>query len=286
MTDSSASSSLQHTGSALTHLYSWLAGKFPQVRSTLWALAYDLIARFNHSGEWTLMNYGYLEEGERAPEARTMQETERFCRGLYAKTIGYSSLAGLDVLEVGCGVGGGARHLTETYEPRSYLGLDFCPRAVHLATRAHAGVKGLRFVQGNAEALPCEPESFDVIVNVESSHCYPSTPKFFEQVARALRPGGRLYWSDLRHGESYREIDPALAAAGLKAVESADITEGVLRSMNAISQARSELISRKLPAWLAGMGRDFAGTPGSLVHNKLSTQRARYMWRVAERPLG
>ena len=50
---------------------------------------------------------------------------------------------------------------------------------------------------GDAESLPFGDEMFDAVVNVESSHCYGSTPAFLAQVKRVLRCGGHFLFADL-----------------------------------------------------------------------------------------
>ena len=200
------------------------------------------------------------------------------------EVIGHRDLSGLDVLEVGSGYGGGARHLATTFGPKSYTGLDFAERAVDLANTEHEGVEGLAFVHGDAMKLPFEADRFDVVVNVESSHCYPSTERFFEQAARVLRPGGLLCWTDIRHGLQHREVDPALELAGFEIIESTDITPHVLAAMDKMSSARLNAVLRYLPDFVSGIGQDFAGTRGSNIHTRLSSGKTRYMLRVGRLP--
>ena len=56
-------------------------------------------------------------------------------------------------------------------------GLDFSQKAIDFA-RGHHRDPRLRFVCGDAEALPFADASFDAVLNVESSHCYPNVPRF------------------------------------------------------------------------------------------------------------
>ena len=127
--------------------------------------------------------------------------------------------------------------------------------------------------------LPFEPDSFDVVVNVESSHCYPSTKTFMKQAARVLRPGGFLYWTDIRHDEQYKEVDPAMEAAGFEIVDSENITPHVLAAMIRMSGARMSLIQRYLPGFISGIGKDFAGTENSYIRTRLESGQTRYMLR-------
>ena len=103
--------------------------------------------------------------------------------------LGYSSCAGLDVLDVGCGQGidvaqyaiGGARA----------TGVDLTPRHVELAT-AHLQALGsdARVVQGDAEALPFADASFDRVSSNGVLHHTPDMPAALREIVRVLRPGG------------------------------------------------------------------------------------------------
>ena len=104
-------------------------------------------------------------------------EPSRFCIQLYHQTATQVDLSGKRVLEVGSGHGGGASYLTRTLGPASYTGLDLNPAAVALCRKAHH-VPGLDFMQGNSEDLPFPDESFDAVINIESSHTYPHFSRF------------------------------------------------------------------------------------------------------------
>lgn len=80
------------------------------------------------------------------------------------------------------------------------LGVEYGEQAVHGATEvaATAGL-GARvgFVQGDAEELPVEDGAFDVVL-CECSLCtFPDQRRAVAEIARVLRPGGRLALSDV-----------------------------------------------------------------------------------------
>lgn len=58
--------------------------------------------------------------------------------------------------------------------------------------------KNKDIIQGNAEHLPFPARSFDIVLNVESSHLYTNINKFLEEVYRVLKPDGYFCWADLR----------------------------------------------------------------------------------------
>lgn len=136
-----------------------------------------------------------------------------------------------DILEIGSGRGGGAHFLSSCLCPKSYTGLELLDVQVNDANAKYARVNhqcALRFVGGSALELPFDNESFDTVLNIESSHLYPSFTKFVTEVRRILRPGGAFYIADVRN--SY-EIPLAMAALerNFESVEWHDITEGFLQ---------------------------------------------------------
>lgn len=55
---------------------------------------------------------------------------------------------------------------------------------------------GLTLVQGSATALPFLDGAFDLVVCVDALHHLPEPERVVEEVARVLRPGGRLFIQD------------------------------------------------------------------------------------------
>ena len=68
-------------------------------------------------------------------------------------------------------------------------------------------------MKGDSEKLNEIPElnnlSVDMVINVESSHCYGNFKEFVRQVDRILKPGGSFIFTDFR---DQTEIDPMEAA--------------------------------------------------------------------------
>jgi SAM-dependent methyltransferase len=178
-----------------------------------------------------LMNNGYEEDPPLGLELDDSDEPSRFPIQLYHATATQAGhLAGKRVLEVGCGHGGGASYLTRTHHPAYYTGLDLNPAGIEFCRNRHQ-IPNLDFVRGNAEDLPLPDESFDAVINVESSHCYPHLDVFLNEVARVLSPGGHFLYTDSRPRELLDDWDAALAKAPLQMVSQRDIRVEVMRGM-------------------------------------------------------
>eukprot|EP00921_Rhytidocystis_pertsovi_P002260 GHVQ01003862.1.p1 GENE.GHVQ01003862.1~~GHVQ01003862.1.p1 ORF type:complete len:359 (+),score=29.42 GHVQ01003862.1:1393-2469(+) len=156
-------------------------------------------------------------------------------------------LDGKEFLEVGCGRGGGSLVVHAMCKPKRYTGVDLqatgiqrCRQLVHRTS--DSGVTGkdlykgseVRFVEGNSMELDkvVAPNSFDIVLNVESSHCYPDLPMFLEQASTALKPGGYFLWCDARLPHVTPDFTWGLEVAGLKILANETITEKVSKALH------------------------------------------------------
>jgi ubiquinone/menaquinone biosynthesis C-methylase UbiE len=98
---------------------------------------------------------------------------------------------GEDVLDVACGTGNAA--LRAAQAGARVTGVDITPEllAVGRELAADEGV-AIGFVEGDAEALPVEDESCDVVLSVFGCMFAPRHAVAAAELARVLRPGGRL----------------------------------------------------------------------------------------------
>jgi ubiquinone/menaquinone biosynthesis C-methylase UbiE len=238
------------------------------VRRAIWKFWYPFLTRRLREDEVLFLNYAFEEDPPRALALDPEDEPNRACIQLYHRVATQTDLKGKTVLEVSCGHGGGASWLTRTLRPASYTGLDLNPTGIAFCRRRHR-VEGLSFVPGDAEHLPFGDASFDAVINIEASHCYPHFPRFLSEVARVLRPGGAFLYADFRFNQGLAEWERDLAAAPLQRRASRVINAEVLRGMNRNSLRSTELIVRHLPSWMHGLGRDFAGIKGSRVYAAL-----------------
>lgn len=103
----------------------------------------------------------------------------------------FDSAAGLRVLEIGVGMG--ADLVRWARAGALVTGVDLTPRAVAIAGRRLAA-EGLeaRVEVADAEALPFEDGSFDVVYSWGVLHHTPGTATALREAVRVLAPGGRL----------------------------------------------------------------------------------------------
>ena len=107
-----------------------------------------------------------------------------------AKTgISLSELAGMRVLDAGCG---GGRYCKVAAEAdANVVGVDYT-HAVNKAAQLCSHLPNVQFIQADLKRLPFPPESFDFVFSIGVMHHDADTRKVFDSVARMVRPGGRM----------------------------------------------------------------------------------------------
>ncbi|OFB39270.1 SAM-dependent methyltransferase [Mycolicibacterium sp. (ex Dasyatis americana)] len=247
--------------------------------------SYPWMTRRLSAHDIVMMNNGYEEDPPLGLKLDESDEPNRYPLQLYHATATQAGdLAGKRVLEVGCGHGGGASYLTRTHRPASYTGLDLNPAGIEFCRTRHQ-IPNLDFVRGNAEDLPFPDESFDAVINVESSHCYPHLDVFLNEVARVLTPGGHFLYADSRPKELLDEWDAALAKAPLRMMSQRDIRIEVMLGMQ---QTRWELASmgkgdQRALKQLFGL-RDDMNMRNGKVYRELETEGFAYRIYLFTKP--
>lgn len=100
-------------------------------------------------------------------------------------------VTGDDVLDIACGTGNAA--IQAALAGGEVTGVDLTPELFEAGRRraARAGVE-VEFVEGDAEALPFEDSTFDVVLSTFGLMFAPRHAVAAGEVARVLRPGGRI----------------------------------------------------------------------------------------------
>jgi arsenite methyltransferase len=115
--------------------------------------------------------------------------------------------AGDVVLDVGCGAGLDSLVASfRTNHQANILGVDFSEDMLRRGRKASADAGApVRFVQASAERLPLPDASVDVAMVNGIFNLNPVREALFQELARVLRPGGRLAGAELVLSEELPE---------------------------------------------------------------------------------
>jgi len=269
----------------LTNLIMSLANRSPKARGKIFKWTFETIAAMTRNVEsWTLMNYGYAEDGGSAPLAlRPDDEAERYCIQLYDNAAAAVDLAAKDVVEVSCGRGGGASYVKRYLGARSVTGVDLSANQIDFCRRVHK-VAGLRFLQADAGDIPLPDGCVDAVINIEASCLYPDAGKFFDEVFRLLRPGGHFVYADIHRSGDVPALVAQLERSGLETVAVRDISGNVLRALALDNDRRLAGLRQYAPFFLRGLLKSFAGTQGTRIPNSLADGSMVYLSFVLAKP--
>ena len=144
-------------------------------------------------GDYGAKQVGFLEiiwgEGFLSPGG--IEELDLMLSGL--------NIANKDVLDIGCGCGGAAFHLTHNYKVNTVTGIDVEPLVIKRATElAHKYclTDQTKFKVVDPGPLAFGENQFDVVFSKDAFLHIPDKEGLANEVARVIKPGGLLVASD------------------------------------------------------------------------------------------
>ncbi|NLW46108.1 MAG: class I SAM-dependent methyltransferase [Firmicutes bacterium] len=209
------------------------------------------------------INYGYVanDSTQYSQPFFNNQVFNKKSIKLLGEAIGAIDLNGKRIIDVGCGRGGALNTIHKYYKPQISVGLDISYENVKYCGRTHKD--RLFFLVGDAENLPFLDNSFDVIINMESSLNYPDLEKFYTEAYRILNTGGLFIYTDSVPTSEIMYRESFLKNLGFRIMRNTDATSNILLSLEESSN-RSFLADklRNNSEQRLYLNEDFLALPG------------------------
>lgn len=143
------------------------------------------------------------EESSRAAERDVRRRFDRWAfryeRDWLSRVIARAQMDGLDslrlgpadrLLDVGCGTGAAVRRAALVAERAA--GVDISPEMIRRARELAADLENVDFAVGSSESLAFADGEFTAVLCTTSFHHYADPARALAEMARILRPGGRI----------------------------------------------------------------------------------------------
>ncbi len=160
------------------------------------------------------------------------------------------------VLDLGSGGGFDCFIAGRKVGPRGrVIGVDMTPEMLSRARRnltayqARTGLDNVEFRLGEIEHLPVADESVDVVLSNCVLNLSPDKPQVWREIARVLKPGGRVAVSDLALLRPLPEAVRSMVEALVGCIAGAALVEDTRRMMEAAGLSDIALVSK--PSYVA-----------------------------------
>jgi ubiquinone/menaquinone biosynthesis C-methylase UbiE len=105
------------------------------------------------------------------------------------------------ILDLGCGFGGTAIFIAQRFPDTEVVGIDLSEPLLQMANsnaRLAELYERVKFDKEDAQQIPYEDDSFDVVINVGVVHLVENPIEMLNEIERVLVPDGSLFIADLR----------------------------------------------------------------------------------------
>lgn len=242
---------------------------------------YWYLSLIDKNADIIFMNYGYSKDNYKI-ELEETDEKNRYSIQLYHLVATGVDIEGKDILEVGCGRGGGLSYINRYLKPNFATGVDLNKKAITFCNKNYSTEK-IKFLQANAQKLNFPKHTFDIVINIESSHRYSRLDLFMDEVYRILKPGGFFLIADFGDNTEIEKLNTQFVKSNLKIVKSENITDNVIEALSLSAPDKEKLIRKILPKFLQNIGRSFAAMKGTSTNISFLTKQFEYVFYILKK---
>ncbi len=192
--------------------------------------------------EWTFNTWGYAWPSAWGPKPVPDSEPQRFGRNAYTGLYHFEQVKNrvkelngkVNIVEMGCGTGAGAHHVTKTVFPEcTYEAVDMQQAAIKTCKRKFVPeLNGrLKATWANATQLSVKDASADFVA-VNETHVTEmpgiitdEDKMFFNTMYRILKPNGYFVWGNAIPEITWKPCFDYLESIGMKVIEVCDVTK-------------------------------------------------------------
>ena len=113
------------------------------LRETFFRIWYWYVNKVDRNARILFMNFGYHDKN-RHIVMEAQNECDRYSIQLYHHLVDAVNMQGKDIVEIGCGRGGGLSYIASNFSPATAIGIDLNNRAVRFCNR-HYKMDGFPF---------------------------------------------------------------------------------------------------------------------------------------------
>ncbi|MFL5765736.1 MAG: class I SAM-dependent methyltransferase [Bacteroidia bacterium] len=222
------------------------------------------------------MNLGYAGSDEFAVRETDKKDAHHI--SLYHLLIGMKDNQPDSALEIGCGRGGGSYVMKNYFNIPAITAVDLSSGNIRLASRL---VPGVTFITADAVHFRTG-NTFDLIVNLESSHRYSSREIFFRNVSQMMNSNSSFVFGDMIRKSEETRLEEMMNENGLIIIKKKIVNEGVVRSIEKNS-SRQYPLATKFPFLFPRRIHSFFVTIHSRAYKKLRAGETLYSLYLLKR---
>jgi len=128
------------------------------------------------------------------------QRTQRLSKSFISVVKKWEIKSG-KILDVGCGTGLLAIEFAKNLSGVEIIGLDLSDVALEVGReniRKSEVIERISFKKGDAEDIPFEDNTFNLVISSNTLHLIMNPIKMFNEIHRVLKPKGKFFISDFR----------------------------------------------------------------------------------------